>query len=106
TDVYGLGGILYFLLCSEAPHGPGSLANVLYSVLNKEPNWSRLENVPPALLAVLKRSMAREPSERYADAAEFAQALRRPPPVRGGSPLAKLALASLVLGALVLGGWL
>ena len=106
TDVYGLGGILYFLLCGEAPHGPGSLANVLYSVLNKDPNWSRVKHAPPGLLAVLERSLAREPSQRYASASELAQALADPSRSAGpGAGAGKLAALGLGLTLAAAGLW-
>src|SRR5207248_3006527 len=35
-----------------------------------------LPGVPPALAAVVERAMARQPGQRFADAVEFAQALR------------------------------
>lgn len=59
ADVYGLGGILFFLLSNEHP-AAGSLPA------------GRLADVPPALRAICERARADDPSGRYRSASELA----------------------------------
>lgn len=81
TDVWGLGGILYTLLCGRPPHAGEDLASVIRSALDAEPpapsarlkaGWPR----PPAdLETICRKAMAREPARRYAGADALAQDL-------------------------------
>lgn len=76
TDVYGLGALLYTMLCGQPPF-VGSAADVLRAKL-AEPAPSlrqRRPDVPPDLEAVVMRCLAREPADRYPDAAGVAAAL-------------------------------
>lgn len=78
TDVYGLGTVLYELLTGELPfHGNNRM--LLRQVLEEEPRPPRRINdeVPRDLETVCLKAMAKEPAERYAGAAEFADDLRR-----------------------------
>lgn len=78
SDVYALGGALYAALTGEPPFAQPSLPELAYAVATEDaPAPSgRATGVPPALDAVVARAMAKAPSARYADAAEFATALR------------------------------
>ena len=78
SDVYGLGAVLYFLLTGEPPFAataPDAVmaAHVLEPV---EPPGRRARRaIAPALEAVVLRSLAKDPAERYRDAAALADAL-------------------------------
>lgn len=74
SDVYALGGILYFILTGVPPH-PNGLASVragppppVLSVKSQRP-WS----IPPSLAALVDAAMAREPEDRIADGFRLAQ---------------------------------
>jgi hypothetical protein len=88
TDVYALGATLYAALTGERPYPQPSLPELAYAIATEEPPVPsrRAGAVPPALDAIVARAMAKDPADRYADAAQFAAALRaldaRPTPGR------------------------
>jgi WD40 repeat protein len=78
ADVYALGAILYHLLAGKPPHGetPGVVQAVAAGVA-PPPLASRVEGVPPDLVAIVDKALAADPDQRYPSAAELADDLRR-----------------------------
>jgi hypothetical protein len=79
ADVYALGAILYHLLAGVRPYEGGASGQVLQRVVQgpPQPLGERQKGIPPDLLAIVAKAMARAPSERYATARELAEDLRR-----------------------------
>jgi serine/threonine protein kinase len=117
TDIYGLGGILYFVLTARAPFQGVSLEAILQQVLNTEPISPRLLNpaVPRDLETICLKCLQKEPQNRYATGQQLAEELDRflkdePVQARPASPLAKMlrwrrrkpALAASLLVTLML----
>ena len=78
TDLFSTGVLLYFLLTHRKPFMADSLAALMQKILHEEP--LPLAVVNPALAVfdvVLQRALAKDPTRRFASAAEFADALRR-----------------------------
>jgi eukaryotic-like serine/threonine-protein kinase len=77
SDIYGLGCTLYFLLTGRPPYPGGTALEKLmrHQLEDPEPVERLRPDVPPGVAAVLRRMMARQPSERYQTPAEVAAAL-------------------------------
>lgn len=79
SDVYGLGGILYFTLTARAPYQAESFAQLVHEVLNAEPAPPHLLNprVPRDLETICLKCLEKEPSKRYGSAQQLAEELDR-----------------------------
>jgi serine/threonine-protein kinase len=103
SDVYGLGAVLYMLLAGRAPFEGDNATAIYLAHVHSElepPSAVRGEPLPPALEAIVTRCLAKEPSDRFADAGEVADAIANldlrwkpyratslPPAVRNGPQL-------------------
>jgi hypothetical protein len=79
SDIYALGATLYHLLTGIKP--PDAMVRASATV-NGGPDPLRFANqiheaVGPQIAAILDKAMAQRPEDRYADANEFREALRR-----------------------------
>ena len=77
ADVYAVGAILYHLLSGHAPY-EGRPQDVVRQVVHDLPIPldRRQAGLPPDLVAIVKKAMARSPLERYRSAQELADDLR------------------------------
>ncbi len=125
-DVYGLGATLWGLLVGEPPFTGRTAVEVIVATLSRaaEPPSSVRPDVPPDLDAICLRCLEKEPADRFASAAELADALERhirgeplrdhpgsrPRPAQvaaAGRAAAALAVVALLAGsaAAVIGWW-
>ncbi len=77
SDVYSLGIVLYELLTGRRPWGGDSAAAIAMARLSGAvPSPAAVRTgIPPALDAIVRRAMARDPAQRYPTAAEMGDAL-------------------------------
>ncbi len=79
ADIYALGTTLYELACGRPAFPEADRAALIHQVLHEDPSRPRQldPRVPRDLETIILKAMAREPSHRYATAAELAEDLRR-----------------------------
>ncbi len=79
TDVFGIGGILYFLLTDRAPFRGETLADTLRAVLEEDPvrPGSLRAGVPEDLETICLKCLEKRPSRRYRTVSEVASELQR-----------------------------
>lgn len=73
VDVYSMGAVLYKLLTGQTPHGQqGWLESLIATVKDNPVPINELNPaVPPSLIAVCERCLARDPDLRYSSVAEL-----------------------------------
>jgi eukaryotic-like serine/threonine-protein kinase len=78
SDIYALGIVIYEMLSGRRPFEGESAAGVALKRLNEPPPplSTGVRPIPAPLEAVVMRSLARDPAQRYPDAAAFSRALR------------------------------
>jgi predicted Ser/Thr protein kinase len=76
SDIFSTGVMLYYLLAGQLPF-TGEDMTVLQKLVNDPhpPLSTYLTNYPPALDAIIDRSLAKDPEHRYGTAEEFASDL-------------------------------
>ena len=73
TDVYSMGVVMYNLLTGRLPFQAANNFSLIYQITNVTPEApSRFRpEIPPAVDAIVKRAMAKNPEERYREWSEF-----------------------------------
>ena len=70
SDIYSLGVTLWYLLRASTPF-TGSIARVIGQHLSKAPPFEQLDAVPPPVVELLRRMLAKDPVERPQSPAEL-----------------------------------
>ena len=98
SDLFSVAVILHEMLLGERPFSAPNIGTIIYKIVN-EPLSPDLETkVHPALAAILRKSLAKHPSDRYQSGADLVGALKsyqallnEPPPrvVFPGTPISQ-----------------
>jgi serine/threonine protein kinase len=77
SDLYAVGVVGYEALTGSRPFTGDTPIAVAYAIHHSapEPLQARRPDAPPDLTAAIEKAMARDPTDRFADAPEFARAL-------------------------------
>lgn len=76
SDLYALGIVLFEMIDGRTPFEAPSLAVTLHKHVNEQPRIPvGTEEVPPALLAIISKALAKNLKDRYQSAGEMAQNL-------------------------------
>jgi beta-lactam-binding protein with PASTA domain len=107
SDLYAVGVVLYELLTGSVPFEGESAVTIALKQVSVEavPPSQRNPEVGPALDAVVMRSLAKDPSQRFASADEFIAALQQaregivpaPAPLLNGNPATAPRTAAAML---------
>ncbi|MBY0457324.1 MAG: protein kinase, partial [Gemmataceae bacterium] len=101
SDLYSLGGAMYFCLTGEVPFPGKTLAAKLRKQLTEPPPSAaaKRSDVPPAVDGIIRKLMALDPKDRFQTPAELAVALdavlRDAPAKPGANPGAAPVVASV-----------
>lgn len=78
TDIFSMGVVAYELVTGNRPFAGTSLSNILYNILNRDPDPPRLvvPDCHPGLEAIIHRCMEKDPATRYQNGRELIAALR------------------------------
>ena len=77
ADIYALGCVLYEMLTAEPPFVGATAQAIIARVMTEEPRSLTLQRrtVPPAVEVAVARALQKLPADRWATAAQFAEAL-------------------------------
>jgi len=73
TDIYSMGVVLYHLLAGRLPFQASNNFSLIYQITNVEPSppSSFRPEIPPALDGIVRRAMAKDLEQRYANWEDF-----------------------------------
>ncbi|MBI4808460.1 MAG: CHASE2 domain-containing protein [Nitrosomonadales bacterium] len=79
SDLFSLGVSLYQLACGKLPFEGDSMAQLMFRIANEQPTdiLSVNPDVPPCVVAIINRAIAKKVGDRYQSGGEMAEAIRQ-----------------------------
>src|SRR5687767_1771891 len=117
SDIWAFGCVLYEMLTGRRAFDGEDVADTLAAILRGEPDWSQLpHDTPPAVAALIKRSLEKDRRRRIGDIAAGLFVLRerwqaspglRQEPARAFAryPMAAIAAAAITAVAIAAAAW-
>jgi serine/threonine-protein kinase len=104
SDQFSFGSILYEMATGRRAFQKGTTPQTLAAIIEAEPERLRRLNplLPPPLVAVVERCLAKDPGQRYAPTRELASALQAVPETTPASRIGRRA-AFTVVGLVAIG---
>jgi predicted Ser/Thr protein kinase len=106
SDLFAFGCVLYEMLTGKRAFAGESAASVIAAILEREP--APLSVAPP-LERIVRRSLAKDPDQRFQTArdlkAAMAWAMEQPPPSTAAKPHRRWWIAAAILAIGIGGGW-
>jgi serine/threonine protein kinase len=104
SDIFALACVLYEMLAGEPPFkGPNPQATLMRRFMGPPRPLRPMVQIPEHVESAIVRALAKDPAERYASGAEFADALAgrepAPPSQPGGAPSTKKGCAAVLFVA-------
>jgi len=80
SDIYSLASVLYEMLTGNPPHVGASAQQIIMKIVTEDvaPVNAQRKSVPPNVADAVAKALEKLPADRFATAAEFAQALTSP----------------------------
>ncbi len=103
SDVYSLGAVLYEMLAGEPPVTGPTVQAVVAKLLTERPTRLRVvrDTVPEGVDAAVAKALAKVPADRFANAGDFAAALKAPDAASGTAPRTSGRRVVVVMGVVV-----
>jgi serine/threonine-protein kinase len=79
SDLFSLGVSLDLMVCGKLPFGGDSMAQLMFRIAN-EPHVDILTirpDLPPCVVQIINKALAKKITERYQTGAEMADAIRQ-----------------------------
>src|SRR5438270_3396525 len=95
SDLFSFGVILYEMVTGEKPFTGENVTTIIYKIMNEEPVPPRdLDaSVPAEVSSIILKALAKNPNERYQNAAQLVRDLQNCEAVAAASESAKVAVA-------------
>jgi len=79
SDLFSLGVSLYQLVCGKLPFEGDSMAQLMFRIANEPPRdiLSIRPDVPPCVVAIINKALAKKVEDRYESGAAMAEAIRQ-----------------------------
>jgi len=79
SDLFSLGVSLYQLACGKLPFEGDSMAQLMFRIANEPPKdiLSIKADIPPCVVAIINKALAKKVEERYESGAAMADAIRQ-----------------------------